>query len=232
MKSTLIPRSFLNSFLAFTILMSTEYLCALELQPNEIRGDKVINPVSILQNRYFLKSFRPEIGMSVGTFLNEAYTDTSLWGYRGSLFVNEWLGFEAQYVQTNVADSEDRRALNQLKYQKIGTTEVVSPDPEINRIHGSQDIGVIVAPFYGKLNLLDSIIIYSDLYLTAGLAKVDTDQGRLNSVTWSAGQRFYWKKSLSFRVEVRDRIYNEDRTGENYTRNAYSVDFGLSYFLF
>ncbi|SMF46936.1 outer membrane beta-barrel domain-containing protein [Pseudobacteriovorax antillogorgiicola] len=222
---------------SFTILLggwlvSPQPLMALDLKPDEIRGEKVTNPVSILQNRYFLKSFRPEVGFSAGSFVNEAYTDTILWGYRTSMFINEWLGFELQAIQTSVSDSDDRKALNQLKYQKIGTTDVVSPDPEINRIHGSQDVNVIVAPFYGKLNLIDSVIIYSDLYMAAGVSKVDTDQGELNSFSWAAGQRFYWKKSISFRFEVRDRIYQETRSDEDYTRHAYSIDLGMSYFLF
>ena len=68
--------------------------------------------------------------------------------------------------------------------------------------------------------------------MAAGFSKVDTDQGELNSFSWAAGQRFYWKKSISFRFEVRDRIYKEQRAGEDYTRHAYSVDLGMSYFLF
>ncbi|NRA65574.1 MAG: outer membrane beta-barrel domain-containing protein [Pseudobacteriovorax sp.] len=204
----------------------------LELKPSDIRGEKKTSPVTILQNRYFTKAFRPEIGVTAGSFVNEAYTDTYMWGVHASLFINEWLGFEFQNIATNVSDSDDRKALNQLKYRRIDSSEVVSPDPEVNRIHGSRDLTVILAPFYGKINFIDSLIIYSDLYVASGFSKVDTDQGELNSFSWAVGQRFYYEKNISFRFEVKDRIYQEDRVGESYTRHAYSVDLGMSYFLF
>ncbi len=204
----------------------------LDLKPSEIRGEKKNSPVSILQNRYFTKTFRPEVGFSAGSFVNEAYTDTIMFGLRSSLFINEWFGFEFQAISTSVKDSDDRKALNQLKYRKLDSADVVSPDPEVNRIHGSRDVSLIVAPFYGKINFVDSVIIYSDLYLLSGLSKVETDQGDLNSISWAVGQRFYWEKNISFRFEVRDRIYREKRVEANYTRHAYSVDLGMSYFLF
>ena len=222
----------LGSLIAMSSLFLPAGLSALELKPSEIRGEKKTSPVTILQNRYFTKTMRPEIGVSAGSFVNEAYTETVKVGVHASLFINEWLGFEYQNVQTNVSDSDDRKALNQLRYRRLDSSDVVSPDPEINRIHGSNDLSVIVAPFYGKINLIDSLIIYSDLYLSSGISRVDTDQGALNSVSWAAGQRFYYKKNISFRFEVRDRIYRENRAGDDYTRHAYSVDFGMSYFLF
>lgn len=205
---------------------------ALDLKPSEIRGESRRTPVSVLQNRFFTKAFRPEFGVAAGTFINQAYTDTRLFGVRAALFFNEWLGVEFQALQTSVSDSEDRRALNELKYRKLDSSDVVSPDPEVNNIHAVTDVNAIFAPFYGKLNLLDKIIVYSDLYLTGGISKVNTDQGDLNSFSWGIGQRFYWKKNLSFRIDVRDRVYREIRNLEEYTKNTYSVDFGMSYFFF
>jgi outer membrane beta-barrel protein len=205
---------------------------ALDLKPEEIRGDNKKNPVSVLQNRYFIKSFRPEIGVAAGSFVNDAYTDTFLFGARASLFFSEWFGVEFQSIQTQVNDSDDRKALNDLKYRKLDSSAIVSPDPEVNAIHGVVDANAIFAPFYGKLNLMDKFIIYSDLYFTGGVSQVSTDQGDLESLTWGLGQRFYLEKSLSFRIDVRDRAYREIRNDENYTRHSYSVDFGMSYFFF
>lgn len=213
-------------------VLCSQPLYAMDLKPSEIRGDVKKSPVSVLQNRYFTKTFRPEVGVAAGSFLNEAYTNTMTYGFRGALFFNEWIGAEFQSVQTNVSDSDDRRALNELKYRKLDSSDIVSPDPEVNPIKSVMDVNVIVAPFYGKLNLIDQFIIYSDLYFTGGLAKVDSSQGDLNALTWGVGQRFYWKKNLSFRVDMRDRIYTEKRNNEDYTKHSYSVDVGMSYFFF
>ena len=205
---------------------------SMALDPKEIRGKSTKNPVSVLQNRYFVKSLRPEVGIMAGSFLNEAYTDTASTGFRISLFLTEWLGVEGQSVSNVVRDSDDRKALNKLRYRKVDTEEIVTPDPEVNPIYGSSDITAVFAPFYGKLNFMDFMILYSDLYFTAGISKVDTSQGDLNAAVLGLGQRFYFAKSVSFRVDFKDRIFSEERSGSKAVKHAYSVDFGISYFFF
>ncbi len=218
--------------LAVATYFSAQTVLAIDLDPADIRGKSTQSPVTILQNRYFVKTLRPELGLSYGTVTNEAYTDTSLLGLRGALFFNEWVGLELQSLTAHVADSDDRRALNQLKYRRLDAAEIVSPDPEVNPIKSILDLNAIIAPFYGKINFSDWLIIYSDVYFTGGLAKVSTSQGDLTAVTWGVGQRFYWQKNLSFRVDFRDRIYNEKRANQNSRKNTYTIDFGVSYFLF
>lgn len=218
------------SCLALT-LFSPTYLGAIDLKPEEIRGKGASSPVTILQNRYFLKAWRPELGVSYGTVMNEAYTDTKLLGFRGALFFNEWLGLELQSFSATVSDSDDLQALKRLRYRKLDSDTEVFPDPEINRIQKITDLSGIVAPFYGKLNFADWLIIYSDVYATAGVAKIDSDQGSLNAYTFGLGQRFYWQKSLSLRVDFKGRSYTEKAAGKDRQKTTYSVDFGLSYFL-
>lgn len=231
MKSYLSGTISLLAVLVFSGGGAIETAAAMDLNPAEIRGKSRRKPVSVLQNRYFTKTLRPEIGFSAGSLLNEAYTNTSTMGFRGSLFVSEWLGFEYQNSTMSVEDSDDRKALNGLEYYPTtGEQVVVSPDPEVNPVSGVIDYNVILAPFYGKLNLMNQMILYSDLYFTAGMATVDTSQGDLNAMVVGAGQRFYFLKSFSFRIDFRDRIYTEKRLGRDTTKHAYSVDFGMSYF--
>lgn len=205
---------------------------ASELKPSEIRGDQNRNAVSVLQNRYFLKTWRPELGFMAGTFMNESYTDTSYMGLRGAVFFNEWLGLELQHSTTTVADSDDRKALNQLKYKRISDDAIVTPDPEINPIHEVTEANLVYAPFYGKLNLMDMFIVYSDLYLTGGIAQVKTEQGQLPAAILGAGQRFYWGQATALRIEYRSRIYDEKRAGQKTQKKAHSFDIGMSYFFF
>lgn len=205
---------------------------AIDLEPEAIRGSSQKSPVTILQNRYFVKTLRPELGVSYGTVTNEAYTDTTLMGFRGALFFSEWIGMELQTLKASVKDSDDRKALNQLRYRKLEAAEIVSPDPEVNPLKSVVDINAVLAPFYGKLNLADWLIIYSDVYFTGGISRVTTTQGDLNAVVLGVGQRLYWQKNLSFRVDFRDRMYTEKRNGTSSRKNSYTIDFGLSYFLF
>jgi len=215
------------------ILGLPSYLGAIDLKPEDVRGKTTQSPVTILQNRYFVKAFRPEIGVAMGTVTNEAYTSTQLVGFRGGLFFTEWLGVEVQSTTATVSDSDDLKSLLRLRYRKFDDPNIeVHPDPEVNRLKKILDVSAVIAPFYGKLNFSDWIIIYSDLYLTGGLTKLDTDQGGITGITWGAGQRFYAQKSLSIRVDFKSRMYTEKSNGQDHRKSTYSVDFGLSYFLF
>jgi len=229
---------------ACTLFQGPTPALALDLDPSEIRGKSSKEPLTVLQNRYFLKSTRPEFGFVVGSILDEAYLNTTTFGVRSGFFANEWLGFEVQMLRTTVSDSDDRRALNQLRYRPlkddnsenaipndgVETEVVVTPDPEINAIHSMTDFHAVVAPFYGKLNFLNKWIVYTDMYLTAGVARVETDQGDKNSFTIGAGERFYVGKSWSFRIDFKDRIFSETRAGQTSRKNSYSFDLGASYF--
>jgi outer membrane beta-barrel protein len=217
-------------FLGAALFSAHTAVAADDLSPSELRGNPNKQPVSVLQNRFFLKAMRPEIGILAGSFLNEAYTKTTTTGFRVGLFINEWFGVEGQYAKTQVKDSEDRKALNRQTYRDLEEDKQVSPDAEVNPIYSVTDINAVIAPFYGKLNLLNQYIVYSDLYLSAGGAKVETSQGDINAFVIGVGQRFYMLNALSVRIDFRDRMYTEQRGGKDSRKNALSIDLGVSYF--
>ena len=218
-----------------SLICTNTSLFALDLDATKIRGETHAEPVTVLQNRYFFKAWRPEFGLLGGSMLNEAYTNTTLFGFRAGMFISEWLGFEYQNVKAKVKNSDDRKALNTLKYRPLdisgeNANKIVTADAEVNSIHSFNDVNLIFAPFYGKLNLFDRYIIYSDLYITAGVSRVETDQGIHSAFTWGAGQRFYFSEHWSTRIDFKDRIYEELRANKESQKNAYSVDVSASYF--
>lgn len=216
---------------------------ALDLNPSEIRGKSNKEPVAVLQNRYFVKSYRPEFGLMAGMIVDEAYVNTATFGARAGMFLTEWLGFEAQSLKTQVSDSDDRKALQRKRSIKPddsgdarpatndqGELIYVTSDPEVNAVHGLQDFTIVGAPFYGKLNFVNKWIIYTDLYAGAGMTRVETDQGDIMGVALAVGERFYLGKSWSVRVDIKDRIYTETRSGFQTRKNSYAFDLGASYF--
>jgi outer membrane beta-barrel protein len=228
-------RALISCAIVLSSVFGRAHAAGLDLDPNEIRGVSTKKQVAVLQNRFFLKAMRPEIGLFAGTILNEAYTNTRFAGARIGLFFNEWVGIEMQYVKANVGETEDKKALNKLRYRTIedgpnGEVKIVSPDPETNPISSMQDFTVVGAPLYGKLNLLDFMILYSDLYGVFGFSRVDTAQGIKNAVLVGAGQRFYIQKNWSLRIDFRDRTYVETRNGQDTRKHAWSTDLGVSFF--
>ncbi len=230
----------LRALTALVALSSASAAFGFDLDPSEIRGKSSKEPVTVLQNRYFLKQYRPEVGFSLGMIMDEAYLDTQTYGVRTGFFMNEWLGLEVQMLKTAVSDSDDRTALNSLKYRPLdsgndatnanGEEVTVSPDPEVNAIHGMTDFNVIAAPFYGKLNMMNKAIIYTDLYVTGGFSRIETDQGDKNAISLGIGERFYIGKTWSVRIDFRDRIFTETRSGQETRKNCYGTDLGASYF--
>ena len=76
------------------ILPGSHKAVALDLDPEKIRVQPPKSDIAVVQNRYFEKSFRPEIGLMAGSIMNEAYTDTSYVGYRVGMFFAENFGLE------------------------------------------------------------------------------------------------------------------------------------------
>jgi outer membrane beta-barrel protein len=216
---------------------------AFDLDPSELRGKSSKEPVTVLQNRYFTKVYRPEAGLLVGAVMDEAYLETQIYGARSGLFLTEWLGIEVQMMKTRVSASQDRKALDGKKYLPLpeddpnsgnatpdGEYTTVSPEPEVNPIRSMTDFNANLTPFYGKLNLLNKYIIYTDICFTGGLSRVETDQGEKLATVLGMGQRFYMGQNLSTRINFMDRIFTEERAGNNARRNSYSVDLGASWF--
>ncbi len=208
---------------------------AIDLTPEEIRGEETMKPVGVLQKRFFLKAMRPEIGLLAGAGLNEAYTNTALIGVRGAFFFKEWLGVEGQYIDASVSKSADRIALEKLRFLELDPPagqdpKVVSPMPEVNPIYKMLDVTAVLAPFYGKLNFMDMLIVYSDIHVVAGMTQLETAAGQKMGITVGLGQRFYLSKLWSLRADVRDRIFSDERGGEDQLRHAWAFDIGASYF--
>ena len=220
-------------FVNFTLsLCINNNAVALQINPDKIKVKNNKEQILVVQNRYFLKKLRPELGIFYGRIMNEAYTKTIYTGYRFGLFLTENFGTEISTFSTSVTDSEDRKALNQLQYKDIATNKLVSPDPEINTVYSENSFSLFFSPLYGKINLFDSHIIYTDTYLNLGYSLLSTKQGPIQAVTYGAGQRLYFTKSLSFRWDIKLKRYTETRDGVPSSKTGTNIDFGLSYFIF
>lgn len=228
MRSTQRIRLFIAAF--FLLNSSVATAAGLDLDPEELKGTSTKKSVAVLQNRFFLKAWRPELGVLAGTVTNEAYTDTRTRGLRLGVFVTEWVGLETQYILTAVSDSADRKALNKKIYRdRNDPSKLVSADAEVNPVKSMQDFVAIAAPLYGKVNILDIALVYVDIYGSLGLSRVATEQGQKTALAVGGGQRFYWGERWSTRLDFRNRSYTETRAGTSSRRNAWTVDLGVSH---
>jgi len=188
---------------------------------------------TVIQNRFFTKQYRLEAGASFGSLLNESYSKTQSVGARAGMFFTEKIGAEYNFVNFRSVDSVDLVA---LRTQEICIEkECKSLEPSFIRLNRMHQLQAVTAPIYGKINLLDTVILYSDLTLSAGLAQVQTTQGNKWAFTPGIGQRFYFSKSFSLRVDVTDVYLKESYVSQGKTRDNWRHNWmaqaGLSVFL-
>ena len=120
-------KSFIYLFACLCVFSVSATSVAQDLKPSQIRGkaQKRVKPVSVLHQRYFKKSLRPEIGVLGGFILDEAYIDTKTFGARASLFFNEFIGLDLQYVKGSHKQTDDYRAL--VDIQAVSYTHLTLP---------------------------------------------------------------------------------------------------------
>lgn len=187
----------------------------------------------VIQNRFFTKRLRAEVGASAGVVLNESYSQTMISGARVGLFLTEKLGIEYNFNRLKSSDSSDLLA---LRAQEVCIDkECKSIEPSFNRLNRVNQLQLVTSPIYGKINLFDSVILYSDLTLSAGFARIDTTQGEKWGFTPSIGQRFYFSRHFSFRIDVTDIYLKETLKYGNLEKSNWRHNWtalaGLSVFL-
>jgi outer membrane beta-barrel protein len=187
----------------------------------------------VLQNRFFTKQLRAELGVSAGSILNESYSQTSAAGARMGLFLTEKVGIEYNFAKFKSRDSVDLLALR--SQEVCAGTECRSIQPHYIRLEDLHQLQMVTAPVYGKINLFDWAILYSDLTFSAGMGRLRTSQGNKWAFTPSVGQRFYFSKSFSLRLDatdvfLRDSVKSGVITTENWRHN-WIAQIGLSAFL-
>jgi outer membrane beta-barrel protein len=203
-------------------------------------------PIKVLQNRFFKKALRPEVSGFVGTVLDESYTKTYSVGARLGFFFNEWVGFDYTYAYFDVEDSADLQALKSFEVYVCNSSSGVDGElqkcqltPSHVRLGSLHALTGTVAPIYGKINLFDSMILYSDIYFTAGSGLLDTSQGEKIPIILGLGQRFYFANRYSVRIDGVDHIFQQERENQQggksvkkvSTKHAWVVSLGLSAFL-
>lgn len=193
-------------------------------------------PVKVLQNRFFKKALRPEVSGFVGAALNESYTRTFAVGARLGFFFNEWVGVDYTFTQFEVEDSADLKALRSIiVYSDAEKAERTRIEPAFVSLESLHALTGTLAPVYGKINLFDAMILYSDIYFSAGVGLLQTSQGEKFPLIFGVGQRFYFAKRYNLRIDAWDNAFEQEREnlGEKKvsTKHAWVVSLGLSAFL-
>jgi outer membrane beta-barrel protein len=164
---------------------------------------------NVVQNRLFSKAGRYALTLSGGQYINDPWS-TGLTGAASlNYFFSERYGAELAYSMTN---SVDNKATENVKSQ--------GGAPNHNKMKGFYGVAFNWVPFYAKMSVLNSSIVYFDMSFSPGVGLVQYDQqlfeGNVSktapALTFDITQHYFLSKWMAIRFDFKNRFYNHDIT--------------------
>lgn len=165
---------------------------------------------SVVQNRTYTKEKRFSLSVLGGRMVNDSYSEGYIYGVTGNYYFSERYGVELSYMSF---DLEDNQILSDQSTFGGGVR------PNHGRVESMIDVGFNYVPFYAKVSVLGSKIIYFDMMFTPVIGMVDYNQrlesGDRSESTYSYGfdvsQHFFISKRVTLRADLKNRWFNEKR---------------------
>jgi outer membrane beta-barrel protein len=162
---------------------------------------------SVVQNRLYSKAKKFELGLSYGSMLNDPWTTGRTHGLILGYYFSERWGIE--YSGT-VTQSTDNEAVDKLRNQ--------SGYPDHNQVKNYHGLQVQFVPFYAKMSVLNSQIIYFDMSFALGLGMQNYVQQREDApisvntpaLEFDVTQHFFLSKTFAVRIDLKNRWYQEE----------------------
>ena len=178
---------------------------------------------SVVQNRLFSKAGRFALSVEYGSLINDSWSDGPTLSGDLNYYFSERYGVQLEYSKTNSRDND-------------GTRQLITQGgvPNHNRAEGYYGIGFNWVPFYAKVSVLNSSIIYFDMAITPGIGVSQYDQvqeaGNVHktapTLSLDLSQHYFLNKWLAIRVDYKNHWYQQDVV--NY-RGAASSSSELNY---
>lgn len=163
---------------------------------------------SVVQNRAYTKAGRWAFSFMYGPMLNDSYSDGYTMAVSGHYFFSERMGLELTWNKTSAKDNKSVATLMSNQGAK----------PDFNRPYAFYGVGFNYVPFYAKMSVLNSKIMYFDMAITPGLGLAQYEQqmdigGSVQSspaAFLNVTQHFFLNNTWAIRAEFQNRWYNQD----------------------
>jgi outer membrane beta-barrel protein len=163
---------------------------------------------SVVQNRLFSKAGRVALSLGYGSLINDSWSSGASLSGDLNYYFSERYGIQAEYTQTN---SRDNDAVNSLRTNQGGI-------PNHDLLKKYYGVGFNWVPFYAKVSVLNSSIIYFDMSVTPGLG-ISTYQEQLEeggqnktspTLSLDVTQHYFLNKWFALRFDFKNRWYQQD----------------------
>jgi outer membrane beta-barrel protein len=162
---------------------------------------------NVVQNRLFSKEGRLALTLNYGMYVGEPWSEGATAGASLNYFFSERYGIEAAYSMT---DSKDNQATDAVQQQ--------GGSPNHNKMKDFYGVAFNWVPFYAKVSVLNSKIMYFDMSVSPGVGMQTYDQqleeGNQSkttpAITLDITQHYFLTKWMAIRIDYKNRWWNED----------------------
>lgn len=160
-----------------------------------------------------------EVGPFLGILAIQDFDTDFLYGLRAAWHISEDFFFEASYG----ASQGDLTS-----YEKLSGGAPLFQDSERDYSFYGINLGWNILP--GEAFVLDSHALKSDFFLIGGAGNTDFLDDNFFTLTVGAGYRLLINDWISWRVDVRDHIFDRDAFGESETTNNFELSTAVNFF--
>ena len=160
-----------------------------------------------------------EIGPYTGLLSIQDFDSDVLHGVRAAWHITEDFFFECNYGRS-------RGSLT--SYEKLSGGAPLFEDSERDYSFYNVSLGWNILP--GEIFILDDHALKSDFYLIGGAGSTDFLDDSFFTMTIGAGYRLLINDWITWRIDVRDHIFDRDAFGEEQTTNNIELSTGITFF--
>ncbi len=190
---------------------------------------------SVVQNRAYTKANRWAAALMYGPVINDTNSDGQALDLSLQYYFTERFGAELTAVTNSLKDNSAATSLSVYQGAK----------PDFDRTLNFYGVNFNWIPFYAKMSVMNSKILYFDMALSPGFGISTYEQQNISgnnkktapTFSLNVTQHFFLNNHFAIRAEVQNRWFNEDvisyRSGAS-LRTDFAHDsnilFGLDYF--
>lgn len=163
---------------------------------------------NVVQNRLYSKAGRFSVAANYGLLVNDPWSTGQVFNGELAYYPSERFGIQGTY---EYIDAQDNTATKEMIRAK-------GAHPDSNRLRDYFGIAAAWVPFYAKMSVLSSSIIYFDMQVSIGagmqsyLQQMDTghNQKQTPAVELNVTQHFFLTKNFAIRLDLKNRWYREE----------------------
>lgn len=155
--------------------------------------------IQVVQNRAFTKSGRVEFGLFGGSVMTDPFITVYSVGAKLGYNFNEFYALKIFGWKDFSSDSSSEKKFRTTNGYGTNTNKP-------NSIYGAE---FLWTPIYGKLNLLNSSILYYNLHMGPGLGLRNTESGSNIAYLINLGQDLFISQHFMFQLDYHLLMFNQ-----------------------